>query len=690
MPTYPQLTVTPRPMRGPAGVFAIETPEHGEVAWLPMYHPDAESLARLFAAAPGLVAAATEALAQAECAVNAAAGANRAETLRRLADARSILLGGLVPLETGDPYERTMSYAEPVELCRVEGCGLPQCAGRYTCAMHHEGAGVLWWFCVAEDCWRRSTSGRCGLHGGADYQPTPEVYRCEALGCMREASPGARYCDFAHDGLVLYRCLVRGCRGRPGGNWFCPEHRIEYVASRSSGVFAFAASLPPLPAPTRISTTHRCEASGCEREAAAGARYCVASIGSLPHPGREYTRCLLRRCGERAGGSWLCVTHEAARHATRTSAWQWVTANAEAPAVPTPPRPAPSPLPLPATVTTHGLPGGTDTGAVETALLAAGVPGGEGLDDDAPTAAPAPAWRTVQCLSCELAAQSGDVRCAQCRGVVERLNRHSGTTQTAPSVAVPVHRCEREGCARDALVNGRCCGYHDSNICDVLWCSERRDRARTCTAHWSAYVASPIARYRDWLTSLTPPPPTPAPVPSVAPTGHRCEYAGCIAEAQDGARCCRAHICPNLCNVRWCEGMYDGLLCSAHRLAYLASPLNYYNWLASLTPPPPAPAPAIRAGDLVAVDSGGTVRTANAGSPVLGVAMGTAAPGETVTVALHNLPGCPAFVSFVASGERVGFALEWVEDPAPDARARYLAGLTPAQRAGLAPLGGGR
>jgi hypothetical protein len=551
MPTYPQLTVIPRPMRGPAGVFAIETTEHGEVAWLPMYHPDAERLARLFAAAPMLYEAARALLESNDGAqwqpldryvrglrraLEAVDGPSaerptpRTETCRVEGcgkargvhmvccpehDAEQFRLWGFcdpgdcwrrIPIgaEVGcsihggqdySPPRRTHGFrpftaddlaeiaahisarptppAEPADLCRVEGCGLPRLEGKSACAQHHEEVGVLWWFCGREwECWRRCppSASTCSHHGGTDYAPTPEPHRCESR-CEREAAPGARYCRFCSG----QKCEVRGCaENSEDDDALCTDHTVAYNESPIWSYFDWLASLP-------------------------------------------------------------------------------------APTAPTSTRPAPATLPLPATVTTHGLPGGTDPGAVETALLAAGVPGGDGLDDE-----------------------------------------------------------------------------------------------------------------------------------PAAPTGHRCEYAGCIAEAQDGARCCRAHICPNLCNVRWCEGMYDGLLCSAHRLAYLASPLNYYNWLASLTPPPPAPAPAIRAGDLVAVDSGGTVRTANAGSPVLGVAMGTAAPGETVTVALHNLPGCPAFVSFVASGERVGFALEWVEDPAPDARARYLAGLTPAQRAGLAPLGGGR
>jgi hypothetical protein len=466
MPTYPQLTVIPRPMRGPAGVFAIETTEHGEVAWLPMYHPDAERLARLFAAAPMLYEAARALLESND-------GAQWQPLDRYVRGLRRALEAVDGP-SAERPTPRT-------ETCRVEGCGKARGVHMVCCPEHDAEQFRLWGFCDPGDCWRRIPIGAevgCSIHGGQDYSPprrtdyapTPEPHRCESR-CEREAAPGARYCRFCSG----QKCEVRGCaENSEDDDALCTDHTVAYNESPIWSYFDWLASLP-------------------------------------------------------------------------------------APTAPTSTRPAPATLPLPATVTTHGLPGGTDPGAVETALLAAGVPGGDGLDDE-----------------------------------------------------------------------------------------------------------------------------------PAAPTGHRCEYAGCIAEAQDGARCCRAHICPNLCNVRWCEGMYDGLLCSAHRLAYLASPLNYYNWLASLTPPPPAPAPAIRAGDLVAVDSGGTVRTANAGSPVLGVAMGTAAPGETVTVALHNLPGCPAFVSFVASGERVGFALEWVEDPAPDARARYLAGLTPAQRAGLAPLGGGR
>jgi hypothetical protein len=84
-------------------------------------------------------------------------------------------------------------------------------------------------------------------------------YRCEvqALGCSREAAPGARYCQVGHWNALTPMCLVRDCPRGNGGGWLCDAHGREHYNHDGVGPFTWVASrvASPLPVPSSV-TTH--------------------------------------------------------------------------------------------------------------------------------------------------------------------------------------------------------------------------------------------------------------------------------------------------------------------------------------------------------------------------------------------------------------------------------------------------
>lgn len=107
---------------------------------------------------------------------------------------------------------------------------------------------------------------------------------------------------------------------------------------------------------------YSCEVEGCQNNASQGARYCQGHWRD--------GLCALRECEAWArSGSFLCERHDAElRSFGRIPLFEWLLARDQAPL-------GPSTVPgLGSTITTHGLPTGEDTAALEAALLEAGVP----------------------------------------------------------------------------------------------------------------------------------------------------------------------------------------------------------------------------------------------------------------------------------------------------------------------------
>jgi hypothetical protein len=300
----------------------------------------AEEMARLFAAAPGLLTRAKDLLLALEVEPD---GDWRSG---RIVGATAWLRIAVAAAEGERP--QPASTRPP---CKVEGCEkpiAPEGNGQscpYTCEEHAPGWGTEWGFCGwGGTCYRRAPRGaiRCSLHGGRDYPPAGEP-RCEASGCGEKAAEGARYCGAHSGGQVL--CLVRGCpRERVvGESCFCPGHRSEFLSQREQfrphDWLAARASLhsggilpAEVPAILQSSSPHPA----------------TVTVNVSTESAESFRRARRRgHCPECGGGGM----HAAGCPRRRPGA----------------------PLPVPEEVTTHGAPAGEDTAAIGEALQAAPV-----------------------------------------------------------------------------------------------------------------------------------------------------------------------------------------------------------------------------------------------------------------------------------------------------------------------------
>jgi hypothetical protein len=165
-----------------------------------------------------------------------------------------------------------------------------------------------------------------------------EQARCHAAGCGEEAlqpygwvAPGP-YCQVHEDGHSedWVFCNQFGCT-----RWAVPVRLFSRCAAHGGADYLPA----PAPAPA-----HRCEASGCEREALSGGRRCGAHAW-------EGDACVVRDCPYQRyrGVGSFCARHHAAWYGAtpRVSVEDWLASR-------------PTPLPAPSSVTTHGAPVGED------------------------------------------------------------------------------------------------------------------------------------------------------------------------------------------------------------------------------------------------------------------------------------------------------------------------------------------
>jgi hypothetical protein len=339
----------------------------------------AQRLARLFAAAPGLLKAALFAAREIEgarlrlrCLTDQYIEAERAEEdLEGAVYSLRVALGDVgvtldehgeeVPGVEGAPSSPSQT-ARP--LCKVEGCTspvAPEGNGQdcpYTCEEHAPGWGVEWGFCGRNGtCYRRAARGaiRCSLHGGRDYEPAGEP-RCEDSVCGRQADPGSRYCRVC---LVSYMgaggCAVWGCGGVEKQQALCEHHFdgtllgdsvSEYIASLTTpegreraeqnrtARRRYRGEAPANPLDDSRCNIVLCEA-GCGEKAAEGSRWCrEGPCGGVP--------CAVRGC-EGQSGEWspLCRQHqEEWAQAGSLNLFVWLASRAQQP------QPAPEPRTL--------------------------------------------------------------------------------------------------------------------------------------------------------------------------------------------------------------------------------------------------------------------------------------------------------------------------------------------------------
>ncbi len=246
--------------------------------------------------------------------------------------------------------------------CDVRTCERPSLRDLRYCKRCHQGD----WIdnrCAVRGCplTRRLPLAFCEAH-----RPLAEVRYCRGSECECEALQGKDWCDAHWREVERTICLSRN--GRWGTCGDCPRDEDGFPQPESCvNTARYDHWLQPL--------IYRCAARGCEKEAAAGSRYC-----GLDHLWRG--RCAVRNCSEdidrrHSELSCFCIPHGTQHNRGGQDLLEFMALLASAP--PTAPAPVPG---LGNAITTHGLPAAEDPAPVEMALVGAGVPSERAPDVD--------------------------------------------------------------------------------------------------------------------------------------------------------------------------------------------------------------------------------------------------------------------------------------------------------------------